>query len=76
MAPIPQTVYSLLRQREFAPNTTFTEKAIILIIFTHICLLYTIIWWMLASKSWRGSPVLCTPYSKYMEYKRTAFDVV
>ncbi|KAJ5989055.1 hypothetical protein N7481_004265 [Penicillium waksmanii] len=35
MAPILETVSSLLMRRQFAPDTPFTEKAIVLIIFAH-----------------------------------------
>ncbi|OQE28793.1 hypothetical protein PENSTE_c003G08266 [Penicillium steckii] len=50
MAPIPSSILVLLSQRQFAPGATFTEKTIVLIIFAHVCLLYTVLWWILASK--------------------------
>ncbi|CAI7626708.1 unnamed protein product [Penicillium manginii] len=56
MAPIPETVYSLLIKRQFAPDTTFTEKFIVLVIFGLVCLLYSVVWWFLASRVSSGSP--------------------
>jgi len=55
MAPIPSSILVLLSQRQFAPDATFTEKAIVVIIFAHVCLLYTVLWWILANKVSRGS---------------------
>ncbi|KAJ5103997.1 hypothetical protein N7532_004526 [Penicillium argentinense] len=60
MAPVSESFHAFLERQEFSPEATFTEKAIVLMVFGHTILLYSVIWWIVASRVSRGSPSSCT----------------
>lgn len=48
MAPIARIPYGLA-QRARASEPTFTEKALVLLLFVHICLFLWVLWWLATS---------------------------
>ncbi|KAJ5683384.1 hypothetical protein N7462_006549 [Penicillium macrosclerotiorum] len=52
MAPIPETLYTLLWTRKATTlDATLTEKMAVLVVFSHVLALYTLVCWLGARKT-------------------------